>query len=718
MESPPVGRYIPQKSNKRVFPGGSSIEPDIAEISRPVNRSSKSKSLKNKEVIRHEVIDVDMDEDCDIMLIEGKINTNSKGKEAITINSLETISAANLGSVDRVQSSNKSCAPGSHNIINVDALSSDLSYGDDDYMDMYFDNLMYDDEYAILQSHFDNIDIPPDIEAPIPWLPGPVLNKSRLATASSSGQSVLQIQPNTGTETSQSLWSAEPMKKKSTSKSSSTVKTTSKSSSIVKTPIHAVNRHHKVELSSPWSFAESAQSKKGIAASTSSNYLGSKVQRIGGYYKKATVFGGTSNYCPLNPMGAIKQYPGIKPSTGWSYFHNCTKNQVGSTSLFPSSYMPMEAINHTPGADAYVPNWFNLLNNKSQMVTPDYPGFVEPFNTEHVYPDEAADQPYVQEKDVNEDEILGKFQLFKKFDTVQGDSDHHFVRSGSSLKQPSKNWVKKIQEEWKILEKDLPDTIFVRVYESRMDLLRAVIVGAEGTPYHDGLFFFDVFFPSSYPNDPPHVYYHSRGLRLNPNLYVCGKVCLSLLNTWGGSQKEKWIPGVSTMLQVLVSIQGLILNTKPYFNEPGYANMSGMAIGEKNSLHYNESTFILSVKTMVYSMKKPPKHFEDFVVGHFFKHARDILVACKAYMDGAQVGCLVRGGVQDVDEGDKSCSQNFKDNLGRYVKTLVTAFTQVGVKDCDKFIPPAPTGNWQTGDSQTANRVVSPALKPVNYFHY
>lgn len=47
------------------------------------------------------------------------------------------------------------------------------------------------------------------------------------------------------------------------------------------------------------------------------------------------------------------------------------------------------------------------------------------------------------------------------------------------------------------------DTIYVRVYESRMDLLRAVIIGAEGTPYHDGLFFFDVFFPSSYPSVPP-----------------------------------------------------------------------------------------------------------------------------------------------------------------------------------------------------------------------
>jgi ubiquitin-conjugating enzyme E2 O len=49
----------------------------------------------------------------------------------------------------------------------------------------------------------------------------------------------------------------------------------------------------------------------------------------------------------------------------------------------------------------------------------------------------------------------------------------------------------------------LTETIFVRVYETRMDILRAVIIGAEGTPYHDGLFFFDISFPSGYPNVPP-----------------------------------------------------------------------------------------------------------------------------------------------------------------------------------------------------------------------
>lgn len=42
-------------------------------------------------------------------------------------------------------------------------------------------------------------------------------------------------------------------------------------------------------------------------------------------------------------------------------------------------------------------------------------------------------------------------------------------------------------------------------------------------------------------------------VRFNPNLYACGKVCLSLLGTWRGSASENWDPKLSTILQVLLS---------------------------------------------------------------------------------------------------------------------------------------------------------------------
>ncbi|XXG67648.1 hypothetical protein AAC387_Pa06g0943 [Persea americana] len=317
---------------------------------------------------------------------------------------------------------------------------------------------------------------------------------------------------------------------------------------------------------------------------------------------------------------------------------------------------------------------------------------------------QPSSSKHYEEKD---DEILNKFRDFKHFDTVSDYSDHYFNASnkvskfsqffnyitrsskdcsqGGSLTKTQKDLSKKIQEEWRILENNLPDEIFVRAYEERIDLMRAVIVGPAETPYHDGLFFFDIFFPPDYPAQPPDVHYHAGGLRLNPNLYACGKVCLSLLNTWSGSKNEKWSPRKSTMLQVLVSIQGLVLNAKPYFNEPGYEKSAGKPGGERKSLAYNENTFLLSCKTMLHTLRRPPKHFEDFVAGHFRQRAHAILEACKAYMEGAQVGSPAGARVQGTDEGHES-SKTFKTKLGQLFPELLVAFTDNGA-DCRQFLP-------------------------------
>jgi hypothetical protein len=55
------------------------------------------------------------------------------------------------------------------------------------------------------------------------------------------------------------------------------------------------------------------------------------------------------------------------------------------------------------------------------------------------------------------------------------------------------------------------------------------------------------------------------------------------------------------------SLQGLVLNSKPYFNEAGYDKQIGRVEGEKNSLAYNENSFLLSCKSMLYFLRKPPK---------------------------------------------------------------------------------------------------------------
>ncbi|OIT31382.1 PREDICTED: probable ubiquitin-conjugating enzyme E2 24 [Nicotiana attenuata] len=274
---------------------------------------------------------------------------------------------------------------------------------------------------------------------------------------------------------------------------------------------------------------------------------------------------------------------------------------------------------------------------------------------------------------------------FRQFDMVTDFSGHHFADGAgkAQLSQVRRGWLKKVQQEWSILEHDLPETIYVRVYEERMDLLRAAIIGAPGTPYHDGLFFFDIYLPSDYPHEPPMVYYHSGGLRVNPNLYESGKVCLSLLNTWTGSGNEVWNPKSSTILQVLLSLQALVLNEKPYFNEAGYDAQIGKADGEKNSVSYNENAFLVTCKSMLYQLNKPPKHFEALVQEHFGKRWKHILLACKAYMDGAPVGSAFQPINQD-QEPIKGSSTGFKIMLGKLFPKLMEAFADKGI-DCSQL---------------------------------
>ncbi|XP_074308091.1 putative ubiquitin-conjugating enzyme E2 24 [Silene latifolia] len=270
---------------------------------------------------------------------------------------------------------------------------------------------------------------------------------------------------------------------------------------------------------------------------------------------------------------------------------------------------------------------------------------------------------------------------FRQFDVLVDCSDHHFVDGDSkeaTLSQVRRGWLKKVQQEWSILEKDLPESIYVRIYEERMDLIRAAIVGASGTPYHDGLFFFDIFLPPDYPQVPPRVHYHSGGLRLNPNLYESGKVCLSLLNTWNGTGTEVWNPGSSTVLQVLLSLQALVLNEKPYFNEAGYDDQKGRAEGEKNSMSYNENAYLGTCKSMLYQLRKPPKHFEGLVKEHYERRSQYILSACKGYMEGTSFGFGTK------TEHVKGNSTGFKIMLAKLYPKLVEAFSENRI-DCSEY---------------------------------
>jgi len=173
--------------------------------------------------------------------------------------------------------------------------------------------------------------------------------------------------------------------------------------------------------------------------------------------------------------------------------------------------------------------------------------------------------------------------------------DHAFF--SSSPGHPSKSFLGRLRREYHILATSLPDSILVRAYEDRADLLRSLIVGPENTPYEDAPFVIDWMLDSNFPNSPPIAHFLSwtnGNGRVNPNLYEEGKVCLSILGTWTGDKNEVWSATRSSLLQAFVSIQGLVLVKEPWFCEPAYEKLRGTEEGTVNSRLYSEKAYVLS----------------------------------------------------------------------------------------------------------------------------
>jgi ubiquitin-protein ligase len=174
------------------------------------------------------------------------------------------------------------------------------------------------------------------------------------------------------------------------------------------------------------------------------------------------------------------------------------------------------------------------------------------------------------------------------------------------------NEIKELHDSKEILEQS---GIYFYVNEENINFIYTLLVGPEGTPYEKGFYFFSFEYPENYPMEPPKAKYYTQGflntpsnksfsVRFNPNLYTCGKVCLSMLNTWSG---PGWVP-TNTISNVLVAIQALVLNEEPLRNEPGFEK------GAKTEItKYNDLISFANIKISVFEMiKHTPYDFNEF----------------------------------------------------------------------------------------------------------
>ncbi|KAL8897726.1 MAG: hypothetical protein Q9207_007067 [Kuettlingeria erythrocarpa] len=201
------------------------------------------------------------------------------------------------------------------------------------------------------------------------------------------------------------------------------------------------------------------------------------------------------------------------------------------------------------------------------------------------------------------------------FEILDGVCPQHTFGADSDGK--SGKWLKTVLREHQILRSSLPDGVYVRTWESSLEFMRVLIVGPSGTPYALAPFLFDIHLNKNFPYRAPSVFFHSwtNGIgRVNPNLYEDGKVCLSLLGTWSSEKdNEEWVPLKSSILQIIVSLLGLVLVKEPFYNEAGFEALQGTERSKHTSALYSEKAFVLSRRFVSHAMETLPAGFDGII---------------------------------------------------------------------------------------------------------
>ncbi|XP_062579414.1 baculoviral IAP repeat-containing protein 6-like [Saccostrea cucullata] len=251
----------------------------------------------------------------------------------------------------------------------------------------------------------------------------------------------------------------------------------------------------------------------------------------------------------------------------------------------------------------------------------------------------SAEEHYMT---IMQEEQFGSFEfVLDDSSAVKFTCSHHYennVKAAGEVSNASR--TRRLAQEATTLSTSLPlsagSSVFVRCDEERLDIMKVMITGPSDTPYENGCFEFDVYFPPDYPTSPPLINLETTGnhtIRFNPNLYNDGKVCLSVLNTWHGRPEEKWNAQTSSFLQVLVSIQSLILVSEPYFNEPGYERSRGTPSGTASSREYDANIRQATVKwAMLEQIKNPTPCFREVIHKHFWLKRHEVLKQCENWI--------------------------------------------------------------------------------------
>ncbi|KAL5108298.1 Ubiquitin-conjugating enzyme E2 A [Taenia crassiceps] len=131
---------------------------------------------------------------------------------------------------------------------------------------------------------------------------------------------------------------------------------------------------------------------------------------------------------------------------------------------------------------------------------------------------------------------------------------------------------RRLMNDFRKIKQDPPPGVYAVPQDDNILRWHAVILGADGTPFADGIFKLVMDFTENYPNLPPTVKFVSK--MFHPNVYADGAICLDIL-------QNMWSPSYD-IGSILTSIQSLLGDPNP--NSP--ANTIAAELFEENTRVY------------------------------------------------------------------------------------------------------------------------------------
>jgi len=113
--------------------------------------------------------------------------------------------------------------------------------------------------------------------------------------------------------------------------------------------------------------------------------------------------------------------------------------------------------------------------------------------------------------------------------------------------------TRRLNKELKDITQDPPSNCSAGIINDDIFHWKATIMGPEDTPYHNGVFYLEIWFPSDFPFKPPKVNFITK--IYHPNIDASGNICLDIL-------KDAWSPALS-ISKVLLSICSLLAEPNP-----------------------------------------------------------------------------------------------------------------------------------------------------------